>query len=186
MSICVAVKKNGKIAFGADTLVTFGDLKPSQGNVCESKFRKIGNVYLATTGWSLYDNIIDDMYAESKDISIESRSDVFSFFKKFWDKLHKDYSFVNDQCGDDDSPFGHLDSSFLVTTTNNIFYVSSNMSVTEFDKFHAIGSGCDFAIGAMYSVYEGESSVTQIAQTGIKAAIEHDVHCGGEIEVIEL
>jgi ATP-dependent HslUV protease, peptidase subunit HslV len=79
-----------------------------------------------------------------------------------------------------------LDSSFLIANKKNIFYISGNLSITEFYKFHAIGSGSDFAIGAMYAVYEQNKSALDIARTGIDAAIAHNIYCGGKIKVVEL
>ena len=109
---------------------------------------------------------------------------VFQFFKAFWQALHKTYPFVNDQCDDEESPFGELDADFLITTKKSIFYVSSNMSVTEFLKFHAIGSGCEYALGAMHAIYNMKLSAEDIARKALEAAIEHNVYCGGEMELL--
>ena len=186
MSIAVVVKKNKKIALGADTLQTFGANKACDGNMIESKCRKIGTAYLATTSWGLYDDILEDYLKTQKSIRLNSRHNVFVFFLNLWPALHEKYAFVNDQCNEKESPFGDLDAAFLIATKKNIFQVSSNMSVTEFHKFHAIGSGCDFAIGAMFAVYEQDLTAAEIAKIGLEAAMAHNVYCGGETEIIEL
>ena len=98
---------------------------------------------------------------------------------------NKKYSFVNDQCDEKDSPFGGLDASFLIVTKKHIFHVSGNMTVTEFLKFHAIGSGCDFAIGAMHVLHEQSLDAGEIARRAVEAAIEHNIYCGGEIMLLE-
>lgn len=60
----------------------------------------------------------------------------------FWKELHEQYNFVKDQSNEEDpSPFGDLDATFLITNPNGIFYVSSNMSVSKFEKYFAIGAG---------------------------------------------
>lgn len=185
MSIAVAVKKNGKIAFGTDSLHTFGSFRPGQGNISESKFRKVGNAYLAFTGWGIYNQVLDDILSGPGAVPLENSNDIFKFFMKLWRKLHKEYTFVNDQCQETDSPFGDLDSSFLVVSESSIFHISPNISITEFNKYHAIGSGSDYAIGAVYSVYDSEKTAAEIVRTGVKAAIEHDIYCGGDIVVHE-
>ena len=114
---------------------------------------------------------------------MSTEHDVFRFFLSFWKALHDKYSFVNDQCEEEDSPFGELDASFLVATKKRIFFVTSQMSVCEFHKFHAIGAGSDFSIGAMHVLYEQELNAEQIARMGADAAIAHDIYCGGEIQI---
>jgi ATP-dependent protease HslVU (ClpYQ) peptidase subunit len=46
------------------------------------------------------------------------------------------------------------------------------MCVTEFQKFYAIGAGCDYAIGAMHVMYNQERSAEEIARLAIEAAIQ--------------
>jgi ATP-dependent protease HslVU (ClpYQ) peptidase subunit len=46
--------------------------------------------------------------------------------------------------------------------------------VFEFDRFWAIGSGRDFALGAMFVLYEKTRSPAAIAQAGIVAGAEFD------------
>ena len=61
----------------------------------------------------------------------------------------------------------------MIATKKRIFFVSSkNMCVTEFQKFYAIGAGCDYAIGAMHVMYNQERSADEIARLAIEAAIQ--------------
>jgi len=165
VSIVVAVKKGKEVVVAADSLETFGSNKPAAGNISISKIRRIGaSTLLASTGWALYDNILSDYLARKKSVRLNSRQEVFRFFINFWHDLHKKYSFVNDQCDDSNSPFGDLDATFLIVTKKHIFYVSAGMCVTEFLKFHAIGSGCDYALGAMHVLYGQNLSASEIAR----------------------
>lgn len=186
MSIVAAVKKGKQVVIGADSQYNFGSGKACNNNIKSSKIRRIGSVYLSSTGWGLYDDILDDYLSTKKTVKLTSKLDIFRFFNLFWKSLHKNYPFVNDQSDDDASPFGDLDANFLIITKKSIFHVSSNLSVTEFLKFQAIGSGCDYALGAMHAVYDMEISAEDIARKAIQASIEHDVYCGGEIELITI
>jgi ATP-dependent HslUV protease, peptidase subunit HslV len=186
MSIAVVVKKGKEIAVGADSQFSFGSSITCEGNIVESKIRKIGNTCLVSTGWGIYDDIFNDYLSRKKNIKLNTRLQIFKFFNNFWQDLHNKYSFVNDQCDDDESPFGELDASFLIATSKRIFYVSSNMTVTEFLKFQAIGSGSEYAIGAMHVLYEQDFSAAQIARKGLETAIAHNVYCGGNTEVITI
>jgi len=50
--------------------------------------------------------------------------------------------------------------------------------VFEFDRFWSIGSGRDFALGAMYAVYKGRKSAEDIARLGVMAGAEYDTGTG--------
>ena len=186
MSIAVVVKKDNEIVIGADTLQCFDSNMTGEDNLDESKLRRIGSAILAGAGWGLYDNILDDYLKGNKPVRLSTKQQVFLFFKKLWPVLHEKYSFVKNQCDDADSPFGELDSSFLIATKKRIFFISSNMCVTEFRKFYAIGAGRDYALGAMHVLYDQEKSAEEIARLAIEAAISNNVYCGGNIEIIKL
>ena len=185
MSIVVAVKKGNDVVIASDSMETFGSAKAAPGNAVTPKIRKLGSALMGNTGWSLYDDILKDYLSRRKSVRVSSESDVFRFFMKFWKELHDKYPFVNDQSDGRDSPFGDLDSSFLIVTKKRIFHVSSNMSISEFDKFHAIGSGSSFAIGAMHALYDRKLSAEQIARKGVEAAIAHNIYCGGDVQVMK-
>lgn len=180
MSIVVAVKKGKDLVVAADTLETFGSDKPAPGNTTTTKIRRVGSALLATTSWGLYDNILGDYLRSRKSVRLGNRQAVFRFFLTFWHALHDKYSFVNDQCDDKESPFGDMDASFLIATKRRIFLVSGNLSVTEFLKFHAIGSGGNYAVGAMHALYDQALSAEQIARKAVDAAVTHNIYCGGE------
>ena len=124
MSVAVAVKSRDQIVIAADTKRTFGSGAVSDANFADLKIRKIGSAYIATTGWGLYSNILDDYLASRKRARITDQASIFSFFRQFWKDLHGRYSFVSDQRPDDDSPFGDLDASFLIASSHGIFSVA--------------------------------------------------------------
>jgi len=183
MSIAVAVRKGGETAIAADTQTNFGEFKVPPDNYRSVKFRRVGESYLAVTGWELYDDILSD-YFEQVQPKLDTREDVFRFFMKFWRDLHKRYPFVNDQAHPDErSPFGELDSTFLVVNGNGIYYVSGNMSVTRFERYTAIGSGADYALGALQALYESDLDAAGLARRACEAAMTFNIYCGGEVEL---
>src|SRR5881397_3154600 len=112
MSVAVAVRKGRTIALAADTLESFGDRKVLRPDHSSSKILKIGSSYLAQTGWGLYENILHDHLARAGTPRLRDEREVFAFFNRFWKRMRKEYSFVNDQSvGDDKSPFADLDAS---------------------------------------------------------------------------
>lgn len=180
MSIAVAVKSRGRIVLATDTKRTFGSGAVPESNLRDVKLRKVGASYIASTGWGIYGNILDDYLAHRKRARLTDSQQIFGFFRVFWRDLHERYSFVSDQ-RDDESPFGDLDASFLVVSARGIFSVACDMSVTSFDQYYAIGSGAPYALGAIHALYRPTASASQIARSACEAAMALDIYCGGEI-----
>ena len=59
MSIVVAVKKAGKTCVAADSQSNFGSLKVPLPNARARKIRTVGPMILGTTGWALYEDILE-------------------------------------------------------------------------------------------------------------------------------
>jgi len=186
MSIAVAVKKGKTIVLAADSQTTFGSTRVPAGNHKIAKIRRVGPAFLATTGWGLYENILDDYLGAKKAPSLADRKSAFAFFLGLWKELHQKYPFVNDQCDDKNSPFGDLDATFLIANRGGILHVASDLSITEFDKYHAIGSGTDFSLGVLYALYDQVSDPEKLARKSVEAAMAFNVYCGGQIQVERL
>jgi ATP-dependent protease HslVU (ClpYQ) peptidase subunit len=181
MSVIIAVRKGSQIAIASDTQDNFGDLRPPAENHEAIKLRPLGRAVLGSSGWALYDDIFEHYLARRR-VVLKDRRSIFDFFVRFWKDLRKHYPFVNDQPGkESETPFANLDASFLVACPSGIFLVSSNMSVSEFRQFYAIGSGSDYAIGAAYALYEREKDPAVIADQAVRAAIAYDTSCGGRV-----
>ena len=184
MSVAVAIQKGQTIAIAADTQENFGDRRVLRGDHSSSKIMKVGASYVAQTGWGLYENILGDFLAKGPAPRFRNEREIFVFFNRFWKRMRKDYSFVNDQPMDDDkSPFADLDASFLIVNTAGIFHVTGQMSVTRFTRFDAIGSGGPYALGALHTLYDEKLDAREIARRGCAAAVHFDVSCGGEIDL---
>jgi len=181
MSIALAIEKNGELIVAADTLTSFGHTKVPPVLHAADKVRRVGTSFLATTGWGLYENILDDVIARRKNIKLGSRDQIFAFFLRLWNDLHKKYSFVNDQIDEKEAgPFGNLDSTFLVAGRAGIFYVGPDMSVTKVKHYFAIGSGAQFALGALHALHDSKLGAEAIARRAVEAAVAFDTYCGGE------
>ena len=187
MSIALAIEKNGELILAADTLTSFGHTKVPPVLHAADKIRRVGSSFLATTGWGLYENILDDVIARRKNIKLGSREQIFDFFLRLWNDLHKKYSFVNDQIDEKEAgPFGSLDSTFLVAGRAGIFYVGPDMSVTKVKHYFAIGSGAQHALGALHGLFDSKLDAEGIARRAVAAAIAFDTYCGGDVQIHRL
>jgi ATP-dependent HslUV protease subunit HslV len=187
MSVIAAVKKGRRLVIAADSQDNFGDLRPPPDNHSVSKIRPVGGAWIGCSGWALYDDLLGHYLAKQSRIKLTSREEIFSFFLRFWKAMRKDYPFVNEQSRDDDkSPFADLDATFLIASPGGIFLVSSNMSVSAFKKYYAIGSGGDYALGALHATYDASDDPADMAQKAIAAAKAYDSGCGGETVLQEI
>jgi ATP-dependent HslUV protease subunit HslV len=186
MSIAVAVRTADEIVLATDSKRTFGGGAVPAENLRDIKMRRVGNAYIATTGWCVYTNILDDYLGRNRRPPLHDSAAIFAFFRNFWKALHQRYAFVNDQCSESDSPFGDLDASFLVAAESGIFYVACDMSVTEFDQYYAVGSGAGYALGAMHALYGGKNDAESMARRAVAAASALDIYCGGEVNLVKL
>lgn len=188
MSVIAAVRKARRLVIAADSQDNFGDLRPPPDNHSALKLREIDSAWIGCSGWAIYDDLLGHyLRKRSAKTALHSREDVFDFFLKFWRAIRTDYPFVNEQSrSEDKTPFADLDATFLIASPGGIFLVSSNMSVSSFAKYYAIGSGGDYALGALHALYDGVSDPSELARRAIDAAKAYDSACGGETVLREI
>ena len=186
MSIVLAVRKGKRIVVAADTLSCCGTHKDPPDNAVTTKIRRVGNAIIGITGWSLYENILTDMLQSAKPPRLTTRESIFKFSLTLWNQLKKRYNLVNEQSDDKYTPFGDMDAQFLIVTKKGIFSLASNLTVSEFRKYYAVGGGSDYAFGSLHSLYDAESNPKTIAEKAVQASIHFDAYCGGPIEYLEL
>ena len=187
MSVIVAIKKNNRIVMAADTLTTFGDSEVMpQENARTPKVGRIGDSLIGGAGWAVYDDILNNYLSTRPTPDLTSSKKIFSFFLEFWKALHEQYTFVNDQAAQAMSPFGDLDSTFLIANSGGIFTVASDLGVTPLSRYYAIGSGGEYAIGVLYTLYNRTDDIKEIATDAVNAAIAMNLQCGGAVDVLQL
>ena len=183
MSIAVAVQKDNQIILATDSLVSFGSGCVPTENYTSNKMLTIGDSHLAATGWALYDNMMLDYLSGLETApTLHSEAQIYRFFLDFWRKAKEDYSLVNEQCDDKNSPFADLDAYFLLTNHTGIYSIASNMNVLKFSQYYAVGSGADYSMGALHAIYESDLSAEQLVKKAVASAIALDTSCGGTIK----
>jgi ATP-dependent protease HslVU (ClpYQ) peptidase subunit len=84
MSIAVAVRKDGQTVVAADTQTNFGDAKVPVDNHRSAKILRVGPSYVATTGWGIYENLLQDYLARRTPPRLADQGEIFDFFLRFW------------------------------------------------------------------------------------------------------
>lgn len=175
MTTITVVKKAGVAAIAADTLTKWGSAKETATYIANSeKILKVGSNYVAVTGNATFKMILRDYFQENVDqIQLANPAEIF----KTWNRLHaalKDRYFLLPEEDKEDA----LESSrmdVLIVNPNGIFGVSGHRTVQEFSRFYAYGSGSDYALGALWALYDRPKlSSLQIARQAIEAAAEFD------------
>ena len=178
MSIVVVVKKAGKAVIAADTLYGFGNTNLSQKYISkESKILRFENSFVGTVGAPAHDVVLRDLFeTRPQEIQLNSKQEIFETYLKMHKILKEDY-FLNTEEEEENKEYESSQIAGLIANPYGIFGMYTLREVFEFDRFWAIGSGTEFALGAMFAVYD-TLDATAIAETGVKAACEFNDGCG--------
>jgi ATP-dependent protease HslVU (ClpYQ) peptidase subunit len=184
MTILVAVKKNGRVYLGADRITTFGN-EYTTDLVNGSKIMKLKHAYLATSGYTLLDNVIEHLFSQNHKMmenEFKTRAHVFGFFLDLYNELKKAYTLID--AGKD--TYASMYNVFLVVTPTNIYGISNNLAVHEYEKFAAKGAGSDYSQGALYGMYDILDDGFEITRIALEAACHFSIYCKEPIDVIEV
>jgi len=184
MTILVAVKKKGRIFIGADRITTFGN-EYFTDLVNGSKIIKLKHAYLATSGYTLLDNVIEHLHETNHkmmDNQFKDRAQVFSFFLELYAELKKNYTLVD--TGKD--TYAAIYNVFMVVTPKALYGVSNNLSVHEYERFAAQGAGSDYSLGCLYGVYDTIDDGFELVRLALEAACHFSVYCKEPLDIVEV
>ena len=177
MTTLVAVRKNGEIAIAADSLTTFGDTRLSaQFDRSYDKIIRHKGTYVGLCGSAAHQLVFQSLLAKNEDLDFSGKAAIFETFRKLHPIL-KEQHFLNPKEEEDD-PYESTQITALVANQYGIFGVYSMREVFEYTQFWAVGSGREFALGAMHTQYERLKTATSIAKIGIEAGTTFDKNSG--------
>lgn len=177
MTTIVVAKKNGIAAIAADTMTTFGNTKlVAQNDVSHDKILKIGDSYIGICGSAAHHLVLESVLSKNKDLRLNSKSDIFESFRKLHPIL-KDECFLNPKEEEDD-PYESSQYTALIANASGIYAIYSMREVFEYTRFWAIGSGNEFALGAMHQAYNRYDNASDIARVAVEAGADFDKGSG--------
>ena len=186
MSVIVAVKKDKRVYFGADTQTTRGSLKASsflENNFKLWKVKGVNNCIMGSVGTVreacvikvmknlvseldvLHDNINYDYVVEELFPKIVRRLDQFGYTKDL------DKNSV-------------MDSTMLFGYQDKLYLLSWSGCVTEIDDCVAIGTGGDEALGSLSTTVK-EDNVEKRIIKAIKTSVAHDIYVNYPLILID-
>jgi ATP-dependent HslUV protease, peptidase subunit HslV len=175
MTTIVTVKKNGLVAIAADTLTSYGNTKETAKYILNSgKIFKYKENYLALAGWGATQLAVENFLANTKKkLSFNNVQEIFQSGLVIHEALKGNYFLRPDD--EESDPFETSHLNVLIANSYGIFSLTEHRYVQEFSKFYAYGSGADFALGAMFAIYDEENKTAEhIAKVGINAGAEFD------------
>ena len=175
MTTITVVRKDGTAAIAADTLIKWGSAKESAAYITNhQKILRVGESFLAVTGYATFKTILEDYFDHApEEVRLDTPVNIF----RTWNRLHRflkeRYYLMPEEDKEDALESSRMDC--LIANRHSIFGVAAHRTVQEFSRFYAYGSGSDYALGGMYSMYaDPRMTAEQIARHGIEAAAEFD------------
>ncbi len=185
MTTIVVVKKNGEIAIASDALVTFGETRLPHGYEVNEKIIQVADSYIGLAGSTAHFAVLAEALRNlGEDCRLGSRQQIFTTFQKLHAVLKEKY-FLNPK-EDESDPYESSQITAVIANASGIYGVYSYREVFSFERFWGIGSGRNFALGAMYAVYDRLRSARAIAELGVKAGAEFDKSSALPVRVFSL
>jgi ATP-dependent HslUV protease subunit HslV len=170
VSTIVAVLKNNSACIAADSLTSFGDTRQAADYVTDSdKILRFGeHNYIGIVGSAAHHLVMRNLLEKHADkIDFSDRFNIFESMRQIHPILKEEY-FLNSKDENDDSyESSRVDA--LIMNSSGIYGLYSLREVEQYTRFWAVGSGAEFALGAMQVAYELFDDVSAIARAGIEA-----------------
>jgi len=177
MTTIVAVRKDDEIVIAADSLTTFGDTRlPAELDRTPDKIVRHKGTYVGLCGSAAHQLVFHNLLGKQGDVDFSSKASIFETFRRLHPIL-KEQHFLNPREEEDD-PYESTQIQALVVNENGIFGVYSMREVFEYTRFWAIGTGREFALGAMHALYDRLPAAAMIAQAGVEAGAMFDRNSG--------
>ena len=185
MTTIVVVRKGDTAVLAADSLTTFGTtrLAPAYDRHPQ-KILPYGDSFIGVAGSAAHQLVLENLLARARDLDFDGKAAIYETFRKLHPLL-KDEAFLNPKEEEDD-PYESSQMTVMIANPCGIYAVYSMREVFEFDRFWAIGSGRDFALGAMYVLYDKTPTAAAIAQAGVLAGAEFDTGTSAPVALHEV
>jgi ATP-dependent protease HslVU (ClpYQ) peptidase subunit len=163
------VVKNGAACIAADSLTSFGDTRQAAEYV--SDYEKIivfgKDNHIGIVGSAAHHLVMQNLLARYADkVDFTDRFSIFESMRQLHPVLKEEY-YLNSKDDDDDSyESSRVDA--LIMNRSGIFGLYSLREVDQYTRFWAVGSGAEFALGAMRVAYDLLDDAEAIARAGIE------------------
>lgn len=175
MTTLCAVKKANTIVMAEDLCVTITDtltIPSDQSKDC-SKIIKSNNILVGITGSASHYMPLSKFFSSVDGNDIKATEDVFDISLHLHTTLKDDF-FLNTE-EDDEDPYESSQYTALIAVPSGIYLLTSFRSVLSYSKYWAVGSGEEYALGALAVMYDEEDrSAEEIAKIAVEVGCKFD------------
>lgn len=179
MTTVVAIRKGQRLCIASDTLALFGSRKETaQKHVYDNgKIIQIGPNFVGMTGHSSWELILKHYFFKKNSIqewqTVDQIFEIFSVLHRHLKEiyfLHLSYSRYE--------PLESSNFGILIMNRYGIFEIDYLKVVRQHSRFSAIGTGEEYALGAIEALYNKTEDPEELAKIGIEAAAQFDRKTG--------
>ena len=183
MTTVVVARKGAQVAIAADSLVTFGDTRLGRRFEPNAKIFRVGDSYFGLAGTVAHFPVLQRALSalDPADLRLGSKQEVFSTFTKLHPALKEQFFLQTKE--DDSDPYESSQFTVLIANASGIYGVYSYREVFEFSEFWAIGTGRNYALGAMHAASRHARSARDLAEAGVAAGCEFDRNSSGPVDI---
>ena len=173
MTTIVVVRKGDTAVIAADSLTTFGTtrLAPAYDR-SPHKVARYRDSFIGVAGSAAHQLVLENLLERNPTLELHGKAAIYETFRKLHPVL-KEEMFLNPKEEEDD-PYESSQMTVMIANPSGIYAVYSMREVFEFERFWAIGSGRDFALGAMYALYPKAKNAASVGKAGVLAGAEFD------------
>jgi ATP-dependent HslUV protease, peptidase subunit HslV len=182
MSTIVVVRKGTSACIACDTLANIGSLK-QKAHYCSSPGKIFGfrDAFIGTVGYAVHNSVLQSYFARhAEHIALGTPADIFETWRRMHKVLREEYH-MNLRRESDDA-YETTRMTALIANPKGIFGITPARDVESYPRFWAVGSGAPFALGALFTLYDRNHSVEEIARAGVAAGAEFDE--GSELPIV--
>lgn len=203
MTICCAVKFEGKVVIASDSEITYDEYSKLTDVSGSPKIYQFKDCYVAISGMSPMGEALDIMQNDPDfmaGFNVKTRQDV----RSFTEVLYATLKMVVDDSLTSGDIVQHAGMSIMATPTG-IYSLWQDLSVLEHHNFVCVGAGGPSARAALEVLYEDLVKVQKAVVKGfydteerqwevierittraVNVAIKHNLGCGGKIEMFRV
>ena len=180
MSTIVVVKKGGRAVIAADTLTKFGPTKVEGRYVRNrDKILHFRDTYIGIVGAATHHNVFESVIRKYPGkLSFNGAGEIFETYLQLHPIFKEEYYLCPQGEEGERQSYESNQMDSLIANPRGIFGCYAQREVLEYETFWAIGTGAEYALGAMRATYDRLETPEEIAREGVAAGCEFDENCG--------
>ncbi|MEM9481342.1 MAG: MFS transporter [Verrucomicrobiota bacterium] len=184
MSVITIVRKETTCAIAADSLSCDGSrLHSREYSRNDSKIVRLGEHCFGLVGYTAHSLVFKSLIERYPNkFDLRSKRHIFESLLALHKVMKEDY-FLQSSDELSGQPYESSQMDFCLANSTGIYVIESYREVLEIDRFWAIGSGSNYALGAIHARYDDESlDAEKLARVGVAAGCAFNAYCGEPID----